>query len=413
MLLPTLYPNAFTSSIQPLSNVDGKIEIANQVKFVRNTSNSPTTRFMNYHEVRRKVDELNSKSSIPGETLKTRRLIMENSNEPLHEVVTSEGPESDKGIWERLNCPHADVQPHIQHLAVMREMHVKIATKEDGFKDLPWNKIPQGEGRAFFVGGTYGSGKSHSLKSAGIDPQDAISPDPVKLALSSGVVPFSPKGISPSRSHTTSSQVAFTAKNKLDCTLKADYVLDGSLRDPNEVKSALVSGKKVIVNFSVVPFQQSLLRVLARDPNGDDPRAPFSYVKSAFQQTAISLKELLNMSQGQYREQFYLQVFSPKHCRENPDNYVLESGGKNQRISHDLIVKYLESYLHDFDELCRYGSRLPTVRHILNSKFFTESERANIMSKPWIGDYLELPINEALDTHANLPSGPYHPSQKT
>lgn len=291
--------------------------------------------------IRNAFSDINNPANfqIDESTNELRVTLVKRSDVPLSWALTKDPFAPNQNEWQMLAELHEDTKEHIQSLINNQVELAKSSANTDGFKlKLPWGDLkPRSEfsGQVYLVGGTFGSGKSASLSDKEINPQHVVAADPIKVALASGDYPISPKNLPSARAHTVSSEVAFQARKILNETKGADYVYDGSLRFPTELVEALRdSNKQAIVDYSVVPLQQSLIRVLSRDPAGEDPRIPFQFIREAFNQTSDTVQKIKGWAD--------VTPEAAKIKKEQAETLLIESSSQSPEQTKKL-VKELQS----------------------------------------------------------------------
>jgi hypothetical protein len=263
-----------------------------------------------------------------------------------------------------------------------------VVTMKEHFR-----KISDEAGVAFFTGGTYGSGKSSSLKVNNIDPQTAISADPAKVNMQSGgsVNPQAGLKTASPNIHVEASQAAWVTRTSLNRNNSSSYVFDSSLGWPSDVTEALMSGKKTVVDYNFVPPEQSLLRVLRRKSGGEDPNIPFDDVFASFNRSVAMSEELLILKRT-YLNQLELKVRGPKQ----ETGRVIDSGGKNVEWS----VEQLEAFRAKYRNLASVSLADKKVSELVNESNFSLAEIEMLRNDLIIKKYWDTPVKKALDAHA-------------
>ncbi len=247
--------------------------------------------------------------------------------------------------------------------------------------------IPLESGIALFIGGTFGAGKSSLLTKYNINPEDALAADPIKITLATlGAV----KGIrraSSNNVHHVSSEAAQLTQIALNQTFAKSYIYDGSLRDIGGIERALKSGKRVVVNFLLVPIEISLLRVLSRPIGGKDSVIDFGATVDVYRATLKSLQDLRGLSvSDQFRQQFRLVIF------DTLSPTVVE-------LSNELADQRHALYREGFQNFLIKNSK-PTVRELLANPVIPPREREALANNATIQAYLDMTIDLAMNEHA-------------
>lgn len=261
-----------------------------------------------------------------------------------------------------------------------------------------FNKYSSEAGSVMFLGGASGAGKSSTLRRFSFNDKDALSPDPIKAILRHSQNP-NQLALADENVHLQASAINAVIREIFNNMFARSYVADATLSELGDVKNALEAGKRVTIQFHIVPPELSLLRVLKRNPSGSDPVMPIESVLRIYQGTLNSARELWHLKESrQWQEQLRVDFWGPKYL---PEIGIVESEGN---IS--WTVKETLEHLSRFEkDVAKYSSpSTPFIREMLGDgknkpDFISLTEWHQMLANPFIIEYWDLPLKEAYRKH--------------
>lgn len=254
-------------------------------------------------------------------------------------------------------------------------------------------------GKVMFLGGASGAGKSSGLRKVDFDDKDAISPDPIKAFFVSKSNPAR-VNMSSGQLHANASAINGVLKEIVNKDYSRNYVADATLADLDDVMDSLAAGKKTVIEFHIVPPEMSFLRVLSRDPGGNDPTLPMARLEDIYRGTLESLGKLEDMTaSGEWENQLRVNYYGPNflggEIGENPTKANLP-WTREEAAERGKLFK---------QRLVTLASTNPTIKSLLGDGvtkpyFMSNSELELTRKNKFVLEYLEMPIREALEKHS-------------
>lgn len=249
-------------------------------------------------------------------------------------------------------------------------------------------------GTFLFIGGTYGSGKSSSLEveDGSYHPNFAMSADSVKQTIHfmGEWYEDSYAGINSTYNnlHHEGSITEYSARMKIleeKNIEKGSLIYDGSLGWTSDVEQALKAGKNVIIKYSIVPIQQSLIRVFKRT-GISGPKIPFQPVMESYERCLNALKTLIELKEKN-KDNMILEIYGPSFNHEDflndPESIRYQNGPmKNVYLSEpeliNCLISYYEKEYNEIKDLA--GKSNLTFGDVLKEKYFSPMEWKHIQS---------------------------------